>query len=361
MQEDSPQPNPPLRRVLASPWPLTLGLFVPLWLLVQSRVWLGLELGVVDRGVLELWVHGPQPGWLDWVPFIHPPGYSLFMNTMDAVSRAAGVEAASLVFWFGAVLTLTASLLAVRVAQQRWGALPAVVVSALVVFDPQSLRPFEHYPLARLALLCAFLALTASPRVSLAAAIAATFVSVEIHLSSWFLLGPLLAWKVVFGDGDERGWSGRVLLSLLGLFALTTPFGLYEALAFGGGPGGDPGRATVEWANPFLLLALLLALRGRLRGPALAALCFTGITWALQTLQLADGTPFPYSLHYFELVGPVMVLILVGAWVEVRAATVNPKSTVTLLAVLLVASQWTLFLRGLLEIFVQGRWILMVG
>lgn len=361
MQDDSTQLNRPGGRLLRSPWPLTLGLFVPLWLLAQSRVWLGLKMGVVDRGVLELWVHGPQPGWLDWVPFIHPPGYSLFMNTMDAAARAADVDVIALSFWVGTLLTLSASLLAVQVSQRRWGAVPALIVAALVVFDPQSLRPFEQYPLARLALLGAFVALTAAPRISIAVAIAATFVAVEIHLSSWFVLGPLLAWGIAFRDGEERGWNGRVLAGLLGLFAVTTLFGLYETLAFGGGPGGDPGQATVEWANPFLLVALLPAARGRLRGPALALLCFAVITWVLQTLQLADGTPFPYSLHYFELIGPIVALVLVGAWAEARAATSSPKGTLTLLAVLLMASQWALFLRGLLEVFVQGRWILMVG
>jgi len=350
-------------RWLKTPWPLTLLLLVPVWLIVQSRVWSGVRLGVVDRGILELWVHGAQPGWLDWVPFIHPPGYSLFMNSADAVARGAGISPDALIFFGGGALTLMGSLLAVAVAHRRWGSNPALLVAALTVLDPQTLRPFEHYPLARLALLLAFVMCTERPRVAVGVAVATALLAVEIHLSSWFLLGPLLAWGVLMGRGGEPARSRRVLAWLLGLFAVSALLGLWEVLSFGGGPKGDPGSATWEWANPLLLAALIPALAVPSQRAAVASLgCFAGITWGLQIAQMADGSPFPFSLHYFELIGPILVLVVVGAgarWAGGRG--VSERRMVLLVAALLVLSQWALFGRGFVELFVQPRWILMAG
>ncbi|MCO4770600.1 MAG: hypothetical protein KDA24_11270 [Deltaproteobacteria bacterium] len=354
-------------RFLKSPWPVTLLLLVPLWLLCQSRVWLGLQMGVVRRPILELWVHGAQPGWLDWVPFIHPPGYSLFMNTVDAVSAAADTDPAWLVFWFGAACALGVRLLLVELARRWFGGGPALLVACLAILDPQSLRPFEHYPAAALLLFVAFAAALWRPRLPRSAVVVVALAAVEIHLSSWFVLGPLLAWDMFFGSskaggrGTLRRRGGAVIGALLGLFAFTALFGLAEVLSFGGGPKGDPGSPSIEWANPLLLAALLPALASRSwRGPALALWSFCGITWALQALQLADGSPFPYSLHYFELIAAPVLLVVGGAFTTAWSRESVPKALLVVLAVLLVGSQWALFGRGLLELFVQPRWILMV-
>ncbi len=360
----------PGSRLIRSPWPLTLGLLVPLWLLGQRQVWRALEMGVVKRPVLELWVHGPQPGWLDWVPFIHPPGYSLFMNSVDAVARGADVAPSSVIFWLGGACALGARLLVVEVAR-RWfgGGAPALFVAALVILDPQGLRPFEHYPLAALLITLAVVALCWRPRGPPWVAALAVFAAVEVHLSAWFVLGPLLSWDVLTG-GTKSGGKGLVrrqaattLAMVLGAFGVSAFFGLVEVLDFGGGPKGDPGSPSVEWANPLLIAALLVAAAApSWRGPALAILVFCGITWGLQALQLADGSPFPYSLHYFELIAVPMALVVGGAFATGwHRTTGTKKAALGVAAGLLVLSQWALFGRGLLELFAQARWILMVG
>jgi hypothetical protein len=354
----SPTPRP-VPRLLRSPWPWTLGLLLPLFLLAQWRVWLGLQMGVLDRGVLELWVHGAQPGWLDWVPFIHPPGYSLFMNTTDALSQAASVSPASIVFVSGVALTVGAAGLAVEAARRRSGAVAALLVAALVLLDPQALRPFEQYPLARLLLLVAFLVVTAAPPRSIRATVLACLLSIELHLASWFLLGPLLA-APLLRPGPERARGGRVLGWILAGFAVSAVFGLGEVLTFGAGGRGDPGRPTVEWANPALLAAMVPGLViPRWRPQAASVLWFAAAIWALQAAQIADGTPFPFSLHYFELVGPVAALVAAGAWAS-RWEQTGARWLIGAAGVL-VGSQCLLFVRGLLELFVQPRWILMVG
>ena len=89
-----------MKRLLQSPWPLTLGLLVPLQVVLMWVQWQGWTKSVLARGVMELWVHGPQPA-LAWVPFIHPPGYSLFMNGVDWSSGVVGIDPAAHVLVHG--------------------------------------------------------------------------------------------------------------------------------------------------------------------------------------------------------------------------------------------------------------------
>lgn len=339
--------------LLRTPWPLLVGVLLPVWLLIQRQVFRGLRLGVLDRGVMELWVHGRQPGWLDWVPFIHPPGYSVFMNTVDTLAGGSAGRAAELIFGIGAVCSVGTALLAAAVGHRRFGPMAGLALGGLLLFSPQVLRPFEHYPLARLLLFAAFVVVTAA-RTSVGARVAACFAAVEVHLSSWFLLGPLLFFDSLFGEDRKR--DRTVLGGLLAAFLVTTAFGLLDVLEFGGGEKEGVGEATLEWANP-LLLALLLpvaAVGDRWRRAA-ACLVYVVVMLALQALQIADGAPFPWSLHYFELVGPPAALVVVGALLERR--TMLGKVALGVL----VLSQLALFVRGLLVLFVQPRWLLMAG
>lgn len=351
-------------RALWLPLLAVVGVLLVAW----GLTWRGLQLGVIDRGVLELWVHGRQPGWLDWVPFIHPPGYSLYMNSVESVSGVLGVEPESLVFWLGALVTVAAVVVATRVASRWFGPGPAVFVAAMTALSPQNLRPFEHYPVARLLLLVAFVLVAdrlASPaedreraaELPLWLVAAGCLLAVELHLSSWFVLGPalgLLALRPVDGRAARL-----VLGALLGAFLLTTLFGLWEVLEFGVGHKPGRGAVSLEWANPALLIALVPALlMGPMRSMTAGLLAFCGITFALQALQVADGTPFPSSLHYFELVG--MPAILVVAASLARLAKEAPRWLPTLLALVLLGTQVALFGRGLVALFVQPRWILML-
>ncbi len=356
-------------RRLGAPWlPLlaVLGVLFGAWVLT----WRGLQLGVIQRGVVELWVHGRQPGWLDWVPYIHPPGYSLYMNWVEALSGALGVEPDSTVFWFGALVTTAAVVLATAAANRWLGAGPAVWVAAMTALSPQNLRPFEHYPLARLLLLAAVVAVVdrlvlrskgddadePPGAVPLWAVVGCCLLAVELHLSSWFVLGPALGLLALARQG--RG-ARLVLAGLLGLFAVTTLFGLWDVLEFGVGHKPGRGVVSIEWANPALLIALVPALLiGPMRQLTFGLLAFCGITFALQALQIADGTPFPSSLHYFELIGPAAILVVAASLV--RLAAEAPRWLPAALALVLLATQVALFGRGLVALFVQPRWLLML-
>jgi len=346
-------------------------------LIAWGLTWRGLQLGVIRRGVLELWVHGRQPGWLDWVPFIHPPGYSLYMNAVDSLAGLLGVAPESLVFWLGAVVTLGAVALATFMAHRWFGAPTAIFVGAMMALSPQNLRPFEHYPVARLLLLAAFVAVVdrlASPREAgeeapseapdderwglpwWAVALACLF-AVELHLSSWFVLGPLLG---LLALSRVEGTAARKVLGLLlGAFLLTTLLGLWEVLEFGKGHMPGRGVMSIEWANPALLIALVPALLiGPMRRATVALMIFCGITFVLQALQIADGTPFPSSLHYFELIGPPTILVVAACLV--RLGRESSRWLPVLLGVVLLGTQIALFGRGVAALFVQPRWLLML-
>jgi len=324
--------------------------------------WRGVGAGVVRRDVLELWVHGAQPGWFDWVPFIHPPGYSLFMNTVDTLASGSDADAAALVFWSSAALTLATTALATGAAARWFGTGPAVFVALLVSVSPQNLRPFEHYPLARLLLLLAFVAVVhvlerrgeEPSRRALVGVVGLALLAVEVHLSAWFLLGPLLGLLAL--RREHRG-ARVVLIGLLVVFLATTLTGLYGVLEFGVGHKPGRGRVSFEWANPLLLAAVIPCLFVGLRRAAAGLLAFCAITFALQALQIADGSPFPMSLHYFELIGPPVALVVAGT-LATRAGA--PRWMVAVVALLLVGSQAALFARGLGALFVDPRWILMV-
>ncbi len=171
------------------------------------------------------------------------------------------------------------------------------------------------------------------------------------------MLGPLLG---LLALSRVQGPTARKELGLLlGAFLLTTLLGLWEVLEVGKGHMPGRGVMSTEWANPALLIALVPALLiGPLHRSAAALMIFCGITFALQSLQIADGTPFPGSLHYFELIGPPMILEVAATLV--RLARDTSRWLPGLLAVVLLGTQFALFGRGLAALFVQPRWLLMM-
>ena len=309
--------------LLDSPWPLTLGLLAPFQLWMAQVQVEGLKADLLSRGVMELWVHGRQPT-LAWVPFIHPPGYSLFMNLTETTSTWLGIEPAWHVLLHGWGCRIAITLL-ICWAVRRWlGPQEALVAASLVAFSPNGLRPFEHYPVATLLATVALVAVVEfareGSRWSAGIAVAAVFVAVEVHLSTWFAVGGTMAAIFFFVPGRRRT-AALASAAMIGAFMATTWWGLWDVLALGAGndPEKSVGTLTVEWTNPLLLglagLWLLPPLFRRSReAGALAAgvALFTVVTLALQAAQVADGQPYPYSLHYFELVDPVLAVC--AAW-----------------------------------------------
>ena len=357
-----------LLRITDSPWPLTLGVLVPFVLcmgLVQAR---GLDGKLLHRGVVELWVHGAQPD-LAWVPYIHPPGYSLFMNVLDTFNQFWGWDEALLTLRIG-WLCRAALVVVVAVAAQEWlGSRWALVAAALTALSPQGVRPFEHYPLATLLGTFALIAIVEfgrrGDRRSALFAVGTVFVAVEIHLSTWFLVGGMMA-TLFFAMRERRRAAVGASVAMIGAFLLTTWPGLYRVLEIGTGRDdiGDmaEGAATLEWANP-LMMAMLLVwatpwfFRRSVPAASLAVgtALFTIVTSFLQQGQAADGQPYPFSLHYYELVDTATILGVVWAlalaWQQGRR-----RGLVAVAVVVLIGSQGWLWLHGQNFVWLDRFW-----
>jgi len=314
---------------------------------------------LVDRGLLEYWVHGLFEPW-SWVPFIHPPLYPSLMNATDFYAGWFEVDVATVMIAHAA---LAQSLVVVFVAwffAQNFGGPSASLAASLVAFSPNWVRPFENYPLGTtlcgLAIIaCLGLARTGS-KSAVAVAVFAVLAAVELHLSSWFAIGGLMA-GVFFLVPGRRKTAFLASITMLGLFFVTTYPGLYRVLAEGPDADADAtrGSLTMEWTNPLLYVPLLLwFLPGMIRRfPVGAALAlgvglFSAVSFGLQHFQLADGQPYPYSLHYFELVDPALCMGAALALRTAHEAAERPgvRRAIVVLAVALVVSQLGLFAYG---------------
>jgi hypothetical protein len=265
------------------------------------------------------------------VPYIHPPLYSTYMWAMERAYRQWGL-------WQGFGVYLQSALATVvSLAVLQW-ALPrdrrlgwALVLGALVVGSAGNLRPFEQYPVARLGVTAAGALLLRYAEVGgrgrLGAAWVLSIATVELHLNSWFVLGPLWLTLAILVPGRRRGLFWGLGALLVAFLASTWP-GLYEVLREG--PGHPAGWApplsvsamTMEWTNPWTFLPLLfvatpifadrppvpLAL-----GASLAA--YTVITLGLQYRGLCMGGDFQSAHHYFELVDPLLAFLAVR-WMQ---------------------------------------------
>lgn len=359
-----------LSKLVSTPWPVTLGLLAPLQLLLCWVQWRGLDMKVLSRGVMELWVHGRQPT-LAWVPFIHPPGYSLFMNVVDTTSAGLGIEPAAHVLVHG-WLCRVALVVLVAWAVNRWlDSRTAIVAAALVAFSPNGLRPFEHYPLATLLTTAALLACVELARRgdvrSMWIAIVAVWIATDLHLSTWFAIGGTMA-AVFVVMGERRKVALVASAAMIGGFMLTTIPGLWRVLAMGTGddPERTSGAMTIEWTNPALIALVVVWVAPPLfrKAPEAAALAagiaaFSGVTFALQRAQVADGQPYPYSLHYFELVDPALAVC--AAWLLHTVATAGEAGRLrrwgaAVAALGLIGSQGWLLLHGQQWVFLNKFW-----
>ncbi len=356
-----------LQRLLATPWPVTLGVLVPFVLLMARTQSEGLDRKLLHRGVVELWVHGAQPD-LAWVPYIHPPGYSLFMNVLDTFNQFWAWDEALFALWIG-WLCRAALVVVVAAAAGEWlGPRWALLAAALTAFSPQGVRPFEHYPLATLLGTFALIAIVQlarrGDRASVRLAVFAVFIAVELHLSTWFLVGGMMA-TIFFAMADRRRAAFVGSVAMIGSFMLTTYPGLYRVLEVGTGRDdiGDmaPGGATLEWANPLLMATLLLwaipwFFRRSVPAASLAVgtALFTAVTTLLQQGQAADGQPYPFSLHYYELVDTATILGAV--WALALGWRAGWRWSAGLAAAVLLLSQIGLYFHGQSFVWLDRFW-----
>lgn len=311
----------PMRTRLAA----ALGAAV-VWTIWLSFVqWTGLTSGLIDRGMVELLAHETPP-FLSWSGGVHPPLYSVVLWLAEHGADPTGIAPERLLFLHGVVANVLLVAVIGGVAWRWLGPAPGVAAAWLMAFGTEGLRSFEHYPVSALATTTAALAALAlarhggRQRVGIAAVLG--FLALWLHLSPWFLLGPLLV-LLWLGAGPRRRDVFVAAAVVLVVWMATTWPGLYRQLAEGGPGGSEAGAATVGWLNPFLFLPLGLWLIPRigrsapdvrLHGALVGALLvYTLVTFGLQLAQIADGQPYPSSLHYFALVEPLMVLAAVAA------------------------------------------------
>ena len=298
-----------------------LAVLATAWL--QFVQWTGLTSGLIDRGMVEL-LANETPPFLTWSGGVHPPLASVVLGIAEWAARPTGVTAEHLIFLHGAVCNVLLVAIIGGVAWRWLGPWPGAAAAWLLTFGTEALRPFEHYPISALATTLAGLAALAVARhggrrrIGIAAVLG--FGALWLHLSPWFLLGPLLVllwWGAAERRRDLVVAAGIVLVA----WGATTYPGLYRQLAEGGPGGSESGTATVGWLNPLLFLPLGLWLgragsrsdAGLHRTLAGAIGAYALATFGLQVIQLADGQPYPSSLHYFALVEPLMVLAAVAA------------------------------------------------
>jgi hypothetical protein len=272
----------------------------------------------------------PSGPHLVWSPYIHPPLYAEFLIVLWWAADVFDTDPQYYIYLYAAVVAGGLCVVLGLWVRARFGATMGVLAAGLMALSPNSLRPYEEYPLMKGVLVVVAL-LTAGyvrrgGRGWAVAAVLAGLVAAELHLSAWFVIGPLFAGIFFTIPGRRRGIA-VASVAVIGLFLLTTWPGLYEVLAGGPDQGPDwvtpPWRETVtlEWTNPCLFAPLLLWLHPAVRAAApeggvlaLGAIGYVVITLGLQIAGLAiGGWGGLDSHHYFELVDGVLILAAVTA------------------------------------------------
>ena len=320
----------------------------------------GVRLGwmyVLGHFAGESYAH-PAPGFWRWQPWIHPPVYGEYMRLLEWVSDRVWVGEELLAFWSGGFFAAVLTVLGAAWARREMGPGWDVAAALLLAFAASNLRPFENYPPGRTLVFAGAWLLFVLHRSQVSRSrrfgtVLLLWTAVELHLSSWFVLGPLwLLLAVTDGRWTDRARAHvRGIGAWLGLFALSTYPGLFRVLGEGPGEGrlGDGSvrwsHVTLEFTDVFLFLPLLLwalpsVRRGRAPWVAASAsvLVYTGITWWLMAHNLAIGGPKRASHHYFELVDPLLAMCalaaLHAAWTETagRRRRIVEGATVALVA-----------------------------
>ncbi len=304
--------------------------------LATFAVVFGVRLGwmyVLGTFAGESYAH-PAPGFWRWQPWIHPPVYGEYMRLLEAISDRFWVGEELVAFWSGGVFAGVLGVLGALWARREFGPGWDVAAALLLVFAASNLRPFENYPPARTLIfggVWMLFVLHRTPDASRArtlGTLAVLWTAVELHLSSWFVLGP--AWfflAAADGRATERTKAHvRGIATWLVLFGLSTYPGLFRVLGEGPGEGrlGDGSvrwsHVTLEWTDVRLFLPLLLWLvptlrRGRAPWVAASAavVVYTLITWGLMAHNMAIGGPMRASHHYFELIDPLLAMCALAA------------------------------------------------
>ncbi len=311
-------------------WPVVLGCSV-LGLLGGLFVAAAFHDGMISG---EAWSNEAGQPWR-WVPYIHPPLYATFMYEMERFYRQTGIWQGFLIYIQGAVATACCVPLVVSALAPERRAPWAGVLGLLVVSSAANLRPFEQYPLARLLITASAAVLLAHTRHggrwSLGSAALLSLASVELHLNSWFVLGPLWFFLAVLVPERRRGIALGLGLWLVAFLLSTWP-GLFDVIRQGPGhPGGwvppmSFSALTMEWSNPWTMLPLLLLATplfpDRPAAPlalGAALIAYTMITFTLQYRGLCMGGDFQSAHHYFELIDPLLFLLAV-TWLQLAWA-----------------------------------------
>ena len=277
----------------------------------------------------DAWRHRPLAPWT-WTPFIHPPPYGEYLRVMEAWSDSTGRNIVELFLKSSAVLAggtvLAAGLLYRKVLDSPM--LVSIGV-ALLAISPAGLRPFEQYPLATLLSTVSIGLMlhycSKGKAASLVGAGGTGLMAISLHLSCWFVLGPLLV-CLACTQPTRRGALLATAGAMVGLFLVGTvwpgpgmwplfdhPHAYYsEDRPFGDFYWSD---INLEWSNRWLLLPLLGWLHPRVRRASPVGLALTGalltyilITSVLMASGLAIASDRVEAHHYFELVDPLLIL-----------------------------------------------------
>ncbi len=356
------------RLFVASPWPVTLLVFVPAAIAVaahQGVLW--------SRRVLDTqpWFH-PIPPRGAWIPFIHPPGYSEFMHQVSALSDRLWVGEGYLIYLSSGLVTAATVAFFAAELGRRTGAPWALFGSLLVLLSPAGLRPFEHYPLTKLlttiGVLLVLRWIRDARHLALAGAFAASLAALMLHLSAWFVIGPALAAGVVLA-GPRRKAAALLTVGLVATFLALGFAGstsLWDILASTGPAQNRSAEGVVGWSNltyewndpwlwaPVLLWAIPAVRFERRDGLALAfgMGAFATITFVMMGQALVIGGSWVGSHHYFELIDGLACFTAALACAAAWRSTTSRALRGALLAGMaaLVVEHARLYLSGLAKL-----------
>jgi len=362
-------------RLLERPVLMAWLVFLPFTLWTAWVQMQGLEAGTVLLPVVEYWVHGIQPDWA-WVPFVHPPLYSGFMNAIDWYAGASDQQPSETILVQGALIQSAVVLLFAYVGRSWMSPRFTMVLLVLITLLPSGVRPFEQYPISKLLLLITALAIVRFARTGTKSAAVAVLVAgmatVLMNLLTWFAIGGLLA-SLFFFLPHRRKRLALVSVLLIMSFMSTTYPGLYEALAFERDPSrgmAEMGGLSLGWSNYFLFLPLCLWLVPAVRrhdpfaaGLGYAGMAFTVVVLLMQHFQLADGQGYPDSYHYFVIIDPILVLgALTALWTCWQLTEAKGTQRLLQLGIgAMVVSQLVLYLRGQDHIWLNPHWFWILG
>lgn len=305
--------------------------------------WLDLARFAGGRISWEPAMHEPGAPW-SWQPLLHPPLRSEYLRFLGWLAERWDAPVDHGILVGAAVLAPLTALVAMALARLAGRSVP--LAGALFLVAPSQLRAVDTYPIAALANTGACLAVLAAWRVgsrrSAWVAGVAVLAASQVHLSCWFLLGPLL---VALGFVRHPRWAAQVAGGSLLAFAFTASPLLYRNSAWQAllaipndqEPWLLPPNLLypdLEWSNPVLVLALGLWVLPRVRGSlswggplALATAVFIAIHVALRAAGVALGD------SYLVLVEGLLITLALAA-----ASSLAPRQGRRLL-VLVVLSQ----------------------